>query len=364
MSNVAHAASPAELPRADWPPHWSAAASDWRTQAVIVFALQIAHHLFESVRTDPVLLFAGLLDWLSYKADEGLRQSVNVATAVVALQFIDRLPSPHPHRRPLAWAAMALAALVSAALASTMLPYEPVAVRVGASASTAVWFWYTLWMNSLIGALALVAVDRLRGRQQAMLQLARAQAQGRLMRERLVASQLLTIQARVDPQLLFDMLAAVKRFYAQDVPRAERLLDDLAAFLRAALPRLRSARSTLEQEFALVQAYVRLLRGAGAAPIELQLDMPDELARLAFPAGVLLPLLSGASAAPRCIGLTAAAHGPVLRVQLSDTTTPAAGTRQRLCDSLLALYGERSALTVQPQGANTVTTLEVPLEPA
>jgi hypothetical protein len=70
----------------------------------------------------------------------------------------------------------------------------------------------------------------------------------------------------VDPQLLFDMLAAVKRFYEQDVTRAEALLDDLTAFLRVALSRLRSAQSTLELEFGLVQSYVRLLRGAERHP--------------------------------------------------------------------------------------------------
>ena len=161
----------------------------------------------------------------------------------------------------------------------------------------------------MIGGMALVIIDRLRQRQQGVQQLAQAQEHGRVVRQQLAAAQLQTIQARVDPQLLFDMLAAVKRFYERDAQRAELMLDELAAFLRAALPRLRSARSTLEIEFDLVRSYVRLLRWCADAPVELDIRQPEALATAAFPAGVLLPLLIGPATAARCITLEAAGAG-------------------------------------------------------
>lgn len=316
------------------------------------------------MRTDHALIFAGPLDWLAYKGDELLRQSTNVAAAVAALQCIDHLRAPRPHRTAAALLVMTFAALVSAAGGSFLLPYEPMAVRVGASASTAVWFWYTLWMNTMIGLIALVAVDSLRGRQQAVARFAAVQEQSRVVRQQLASARLRAIQARVDPQLLFDMLAAVKRFYEQDAARAEQLLDELTAFLRAALPRLRSASSTIEVELALVHSYARLLRGAGAATIELSSELPAEQASLAFPPGVLLPLLAGAPTAPRRLVLGVRARGEALCLRIDDTAMPAAATLERLRGALSALYGEQGRLTLRPRGAGVCMELEVPLERA
>jgi LytS/YehU family sensor histidine kinase len=188
------------------------------------------------------------------------------------------------------------------------------------------------------------------------------QEQGRIVRQQLASAQLLAIQARVDPQLLFDMLATVKRYYERDAARAEQLLDELSDFLRAALPRLRSARSTLEVEFGLVQRYLRLLRGAGAAPVELAVELPARLATAAFPAGVLLPLLAGAAGPARCVALDAGTHEMALRVCLSDTNTPAEATLERLRRSLSALYGERANLQLRPQGRGARIEMELPLE--
>ena len=66
-------------------------------------------------------------------------------------------------------------------------------------------------------------------------------------RRRLVEAQLQAMQARVDPQMFFDTLDTVQRLYTSDPRRAEGLLDELIVFLRAALPRLRTASSTLAQ---------------------------------------------------------------------------------------------------------------------
>jgi hypothetical protein len=337
-------------------------ASEWRTQAAIVFGLELAHLTFESVRTDHALLFAGLLDWAAYKSDEVIRMSFNIAAATLALQWIDRFGTTRPHRTLAAVLSMAAAALAGAAMGVWLPPYEPDAVRVGASASTAVWFWYTLWTYSLVNVLALVAIDGLRRRQHAVNHLTIAQERGQIVRQQLASAQLLAIQARVDPQFLFDMLAAVKGFYEHDAARAERLLDELSAFLRAALPRLRSARSTLEIECGLVQRYVQLLRGAGAASIDLKVELRPDLAMAVFPAGVLLPLFTGSADTHRCIALSAAAMHADLCVRVVDTAAPADATLQRLQRSLSALHGERGKLRLLPEGSGARIELEVPLE--
>ena len=359
MTAMVPAASP-DIPSA--PAARPAPASDWRFQVAIVFGFQMACLLFHALRTDHALIFASSSDWINYKLDELVRQSINVAATVAALQFTGRRYARHRHRKLIAFFAMVIAGSISAAIATFMFPREPMAVSVGASASIEVWFWFTLWNNTMINLLSLLAIDTLHRRQQAMNQLAGAQERGRVVRQELASAQLLAIQARVDPQLLFDMLAAVKRFYELDVARAEALLDDLTAFLRVALSRLRSAHSTLELEFGLVQSYVRLLRGAEAASVELRIRLPEELETAEFPAGVLLPLLVGAKGSERSIELDATTQKMALRIRVLDSSVPPAATLERLRDSLAAMYGERGLLQMKPLDAGAETVLEVPLK--
>jgi hypothetical protein len=154
-------------------------------------------------------------------------------------------PWPTPRRRVVAVALMLGAALMGAALMTLVLPYEPVAVRIGASASTAVWFWYTLWMNAMVALLALVAVARLRERRQAVAGLARVQEQARIVRQQMAHTQLQAIQARVDPQLLFDMLSAVKRFYEEVAALRTARCIELDARTAGAVLRVQVTDSTL-----------------------------------------------------------------------------------------------------------------------
>lgn len=347
------------------PGAWSAPAGAWRTQAAIMFGLDVANWTSDWARIDMALIVDGSLrDWVAYKGDLILRVSWNVVTAVAALQFIQRLPAARPHRTPVAVLAMLVAALAGAALALTVYPWEPMAVEVGGSASASAWFWYVLWWNTVAGLITLAAVGGLHGRQQAATQLAKAQERGRLARQQLAAARLSAIQARVDPQLLFDMLSKVQGFYERDAPRAERLLDDLSAFLRAALPRLRSKHSTLTAELALVRAYVRLLSCAGTASIELDIRVPPDAGPLGFPAGILLPMLAADRATPRRVTLEASTQDGALRVRMNDTAMPGAAMLARLRRSLSDLYGERSKLHALGQGASARLELEVPLEPA
>jgi hypothetical protein len=347
--------SPGERP---WP--------QWRTYALIVLGLHLVHLGFESVRTDNVMVFSGAYEYLVFKGDEILRLLFTVPVFAGALHLTEGLPPTAPRRRAVAVALMLGAALIGAALMAFVPPYEPLAVRLGASGSIAVWFWYSLWVNALVGLLALVAVTRLRERRRAIAGLAHVQEQARIVRQQMAHAQLQAIQARVDPQLLFDMLAAVKRFYEQDAARAEQLLDELTAFLRAALPRLRSARSTLEVEFGLVGCYVRLLRSAHDAPIALQVTLPDMLETEEFPAGLLLPLLTPAQGAlprtSRRIGLDARIVDAALRVQVTDSTLLTVPALERLRRSLADLYGDRALLHVVPQAAGSHIVMEVPLE--
>ena len=154
------------------------------------------------------------------------------------------------------------------------------------------------FISALIMALLFFAhLERGRAHEEAAARLAAAQLAQREAQRRLVQARLQAVQARIDPRLLFDMLDAVRRSYLDDASRAERLLDELIAFLRAALPRLRNASSSVPREAELARAYTRLRALAGAGDVGMTLSVPVELMDARFPPGVLLLLLDEALSA-------------------------------------------------------------------
>lgn len=163
-------------------------------------------------------------------------------------------------------------------------------------------------------------------------------------RRRLVEAQLQAMQARVDPQMFFEVLDSVQRLYATDAPRAEALLDELIAFLRAALPRLRSASSTLAQELELAASYFRLQTLRGVAPAAVRITLPGALSARTFPAGVILPLLSGAQAAAINVNTNPGAGADDITVTLCTERAPAARVLAQVRETLAALYGSAASL--------------------
>src|SRR5687767_11483250 len=69
-------------------------------------------------------------------------------------------------------------------------------------------------------------------------------------------ARLQALQAQVEPHFLFNTLAHVKWLYRRDPERGRRMLDRLLTYLQAALPRVRQASTTLEQELQLTHAYL------------------------------------------------------------------------------------------------------------
>ncbi|HZF31681.1 MAG TPA: histidine kinase [Gammaproteobacteria bacterium] len=75
------------------------------------------------------------------------------------------------------------------------------------------------------------------------------------------------LQAQVEPHFLFNTLANVQALVDGGSPRASKVLGNLIAYLRAAVPRMRDRSTTLGQELDLVRAYLELM----------QMRMPDRL---------------------------------------------------------------------------------------
>ncbi len=127
---------------------------------------------------------------------------------------------------------------------------------------------------------------------------ARAQQQ-----QELVTAQLLALQARVDPQLLFDSLHRIERVLVEQPDhigqqKADDKLTDLIGLLRALQPAVHAKASTLAREVAVVQAYARVSGEPGLAPPWLSIEVSDDAGRAALAPMVLLPLLCQLAAQP------------------------------------------------------------------
>jgi len=94
---------------------------------------------------------------------------------------------------------------------------------------------YHVWMMFLFGGLA-AAVYSSRQRHARMLGVLRAAEISReTSRRRLADARLAALQARIDPEFLFQTLAKLEQLYEADPPGADRLLEELIVFLRGAL---------------------------------------------------------------------------------------------------------------------------------
>jgi hypothetical protein len=110
----------------------------------------------------------------------------------------------------------------------------------------------------------------------------------------MVESQLEVLQAQIEPHFLFNTLAHVKRLYEVRRETGDEMLTSLRNYLRAALPRMREAGSTLEREAELVRAYLNILRIRLGARLEFAFDIAPEARRQALPPMVLITLVENA----------------------------------------------------------------------
>lgn len=279
----------------------------------------------------------------------------NVAAQLAVLHFAAMPPTAPRTLRFLRFACMVLLGAVTSTV-PLMLPDAPT-IRLGIVESTTTGAWSSLFQALLIG-MFLVHQNGGRARgEEASRRLHQLQHEQRAARRRLVEAQLQAMQARVDPQMFFDLLDSVQRLYATDAPRAEALLDELIVFLRAALPRLRTASSTLAQEFELASSLFRLQALRSGAPSWVRITLPEALAGRSFPAGVLLPLLVDAQTAAIAVDAGPVVGSDDITVSLRLTRRPAAPVLAQVRETLAALYGSAAALECQEAGSHVETRI-------
>lgn len=160
------------------------------------------------------------------------------------------------------------------------------------------WYNFSISGNLLQGGLCMAVYGYWRTTQRSLEQVQRAQADRVHDQQRLLTVQLLALQARVEPQFLFDTLSRVGRLHVDDPARADALLADLIALLRAMLPGSGAAVSDVARELALVDAWLRVA-GTLDRPLRVHIEAPAaELAGRAVAPMLVMPMLRGTLAQP------------------------------------------------------------------
>ncbi len=195
----------------------------------------------------------------------------------------------------------------------------------------------------------------------------------RLSRE-MQEARLAAMQACIEPQFLFDTLRDAGRLQEDDPKRATQLIDDLIAYLRAALPHLAATRSTVGKECGLATAWLAIqrLRHPDLPPFELAIVGDAHDAHL--PPMVLLPLIDVAlrvaarRASPRALTVRAAVEGGLLSVTLrggrdvfrseGEAGPVIATVRERL----RAVHGRDARLDLGATDTDSWLAIEVPHE--
>jgi hypothetical protein len=220
---------------------------------------------------------------------------------------------------------------------------------------------YGFALSFTMALLYFVLLGRGRVHEAAALRLAAAQSAQREARRRIVQMELQSVQARIDPALLFGMLEAVRFAYATDAARAERLLEELVAFLRASLPRLRTEDSSVPREAELARAFARLQSLAQAAEWHMTLDICEAAAHARFPPGALLPLVDDAlrSRGGDC-SLQARCADGMCQVRMGLPARPSDAAVARVQALLRETDGSAAGISVAPAGSGAIVTLRVP----
>ena len=197
-----------------------------------------------------------------------------------------------------------------------------------------------------------------------------AERQARLAQQ----AQLTQLTQQLQPHFLFNALNTVSALIHTDPDRADALLTQLAALLRAATDAGHNAEQPLADELGLLQGYAAIMTQRFGDRAGVNWDIAPAARACPVPTLGLQPLLENSfrhaveqRRAPTRIVVRAACSGGLLRIEVEDDgpgVLPAAefgvglGNLQRRLD---ALHGPRARVALQSSGSGgALTVVELP----
>ncbi|KQV60084.1 hypothetical protein ASC95_00970 [Pelomonas sp. Root1217] len=222
---------------------------------------------------------------------------------------------------------------------------------------------------SLLATLFFVSLFKLQ-----TLKLEQAQAQRQAAEARLTL-----LQSQLEPHMLFNTLAHLRVLIKLRPDEAQRMLDQLIAYLRATLQASRATEHPLSEEFERLSDYLALMQLRMGERLRVKLALPADLSGVAIPPLLLQPLVENAikhGLEPHVEGgelrVTAAREGQRLVLEVADSGAGLAGATEltsvgtgfglaQVRERLAQRYGAAASFELKPQtGGGSVARIEIP----
>lgn len=182
------------------------------------------------------------------------------------------------------------------------------------------------------------------------------------------------LRAQIEPHFLFNTLATVRTLARLDRAMAVEMLDNLMRYLSEALPKLRQDESSLAQELALVEAFLRIHQIRMGARLSYELCVPQYLGTERIPTMLLLTLVENAlkhginpAVDGGSIHVSAARERNALVLKVTDSgcgMTATEGHGVGLANArmrLTMLYGDGARLSLaHAQSRGVIATVSIP----
>ena len=198
----------------------------------------------------------------------------------------------------------------------------------------------------------------------------------------LLDAELRTLRLRLEPHFLFNALNTVASTMYADVAAADAQLGHLSALLRAALRTTDTQEVTLDEELALLEHYLAIVRARFEDRLDVRLAITPEAKRCLVPSLLLQPLVENAirhgaveQRGRGVVTVSAQVQGHTLRVRVHDdgpglppgrdaldAGTGVSATVQRL----RLLYGDGQSVAIGnvPGGFEVAITMPARVAPA
>jgi LytS/YehU family sensor histidine kinase len=193
-------------------------------------------------------------------------------------------------------------------------------------------------------------------------------------------SRLRLLEAQLEPHMFFNTLANLHVLIGIDPPRAQALLDQLIAFLRATLSGSRATEHPLGAEFSRTRDYLALMQVRMEDRLRTHFDLPETLADVPVPPLLLQPLVENAikhglepSVTGGRIEVRALREGDSLTLTVRDTgvglgqlvTRGTSFGLQHVRERLATVYGGAASLSLDAAhdgDGGTLAIIRMPLK--
>lgn len=190
-----------------------------------------------------------------------------------------------------------------------------------------------------------------------------------------IQTQLTALRTQVNPHFLFNSLNSIASLIRINPDRAEEVTQDLADLFRYSLLSSKKKSVTLAEELESVERFLDIEKARFGNRLTVETLIPDALLNVKVPSFILQPLVEnavkhglGQTDQPCTISIRATAANGKLELEVNDTGPGFDSTDlnelshngiglANISDRLDIQYGNKAALSIQPQGVQ----LNVPL---